>query len=208
MELIDISRTISPSTAVWPGDQEVEWSWTSRLGEDNASVNLGSIQCTTHVATHVDAPLHVKEGGMATEDLPLSSFVGSAQVLDVGGASMIRPEHVEDIRANRVLFKTKASTLSDEEWPESVAALDPDTVSQLAADDVYLVGTDAPSVDPLNSTSLPAHHALVEAGIVNIEGLRLDGVSPGIYFLMALPLKILGGDATPVRAVLYERGPK
>lgn len=202
MALIDISRSISPDTAVWPGDQAVEWSWTSRLGLDDASVNLGSIQLSTHVGTHVDAPFHVADEGKTTEDLPLSVFVGPARVVDVGGASSIRPEHVDGIHADRVLFKTEASFLSDEEWPDSITAIEEETIHRLASRGTLLVGSDAPSVDPLSSTQLPAHHALVNAGIVNLEGLCLEDVSPGEYFLMALPLKISAGDAAPVRAVL------
>lgn len=202
MALFDISRSISPGTAVWPGDQEVEWSWTSRLERDDASVNLGSIRLSTHVATHVDAPYHVSEEGCTTEELPLSAFVGRARVVDVGNASSIRPEHVEGVTAERVLFKTSASFLSDEEWPDAVAAFEPPTIRRLAAVGTVLVGTDAPSVDPLDSTALSAHHALVNAGIVNLEGLSLKDVSAGWYRLMAFPLKIPQSDAAPVRAVL------
>lgn len=208
MALIDISRAISPATAVWPGDQQVEWAWTRRLSENDASVNLGSIQLSTHVGSHVDAPYHVTEDGRTTDDLPLSVFVGPAQVVDVGGASHIRPEHVAGSAAERVLFKTEASPLSETQWPESVTPLAPETVECLETEGTVLVGTDAPSVDTLDSTTLPAHHALIDAEIVNLEGLALDGVSPGRYFLMALPLKIMGGDAAPVRAVLRDTVPE
>lgn len=204
MALIDISRSISPATAVWPGDQEVEWTWTARLGRDDASVNLGSIQLSTHVGSHVDAPYHVTEEGKTTDELPLSVFVGPARVVEVGEVSSIRPEHVDGLAAERVLFKTEASRLSDAEWPDTVASFETETIRRLAADGTVLVGTDAPSVDPLNSTSLPAHHALIEAGIVNLEGLCLEHVSPGQYHLMAFPLKISRSDAAPIRAVLRD----
>lgn len=207
MALIDISRSIAPTTAVWPGDQPVEWSWTSRLSDEEASVNLGAVQMSTHVGTHVDAPVHVSKGGATTDELPLSVFVGRAQVIDVGDASTIRPSHVDGIGAERVLFKTNASSLGDEKWPDSVAAFEPETIHSLAAQGAVLIGTDAPSVDSLESTSLPAHHALIEAGIVNLEGLCLQNVSPGTYQLMALPLKITGADAAPVRAVLQNTDP-
>ena len=204
MGLIDISRSISPATAVWPGDQPVEWTWTSRLGQEDASVNLGAIHLSTHTSTHVDAPYHVSEEGGTTDDLPLSAFVGTARVVDVGDASSLRPEHVDGLTAERVLFKTEASALPDHEWPDSVAAFETDTIQHLAANGTVLVGTDAPSVDSLDSTTLPAHQALLDAGIVNLEGLCLANVSPGTYHLMALPLKISGADAAPVRAVLRE----
>lgn len=207
MALIDISRTISPATAVWPGDQDVRWTWTARLDRDNSSVNLGSIQLSTHAGTHVDAPYHVAEEGRTTEDLPLSSFIGPVQVVKVGDSPSIRPEHVEEVNAERVLFKTKASFLPDDEWPDSIVPLGVDTIQRLSADGTVLVGTDAPSVDPLDSTALPAHHGLIEAGIVHLEGLSLKGVPPGHYHLLALPLKIPNGDAAPVRAVLSDSEP-
>lgn len=204
MALIDISRSVSPDTAVWPGNQEVEWTWTSRLKQENTSVNLGSIALSTHVGTHVDAPYHVDEEGGTVDDLSLSTFVGQAQVVDVVDAPSIRPDHAETVTAERVLFKTKASFLPDDEWPESITPIVPETIRRLKQKEVLLVGTDAPSVDPLDSSELPAHQALVETGIINLEGLCLEEVSPGSYLLMATPLKIPDADAAPVRAVLSD----
>ncbi len=207
MALIDISRSISPATAVWPGDREVEWAWTTRLGRDDASVNLGAIELSTHAGSHADAPFHVDEEGGTIDDLSLSVFVGSADVVEAGSASSIRPDHLEGVTADRVLFKTEASHLSDDEWPDSIAFFEPATIRRLGRKGAVLVGTDAPSVDPLDSEALPAHHALREAGIANLEGLCFDGVPPGSYHLMAFPLKIPGADASPVRAVLRETPP-
>ena len=205
MAFFDISRGIAPDTAVWPGDREVEWTWTARAGEQDSSVNLGSICLSTHTATHADAPLHVHEEGAAVDALPLQAFVGPAQVIEVeDDVSLIRPDHIAELRAERVLFKTSASELSDEEWPEEVVPFSAEMISHLSQAGTVLVGTDAPSVDPLNSTDLPAHHALRAAEIVNLEGLSLSNVSPGLYELIALPLKIDGGDAAPVRAVLRD----
>lgn len=207
MALLDISRCVSPATAVWPGDQGVEWSWTARLGSPDASVNLGALCMSTHVGTHVDAPYHVSEEGGKTDALPMTAFVGPAEVVDVRGHDSVQPEHVEDISTNRVLFKTPASGLSDDEWPDAVTPIEPETIHALDECGAVLVGTDAPSVDPLESKALFAHHALLETGIVNLEGLSLAHVNPGQYHLMALPLKLKGGDAAPVRAVLSDSEP-
>jgi len=206
MGLIDISRSISPATAVWPGDQAVEWTWTTRL-EKGASVNLGALCLSTHVGSHVDAPYHVSEEGGTTDTLSLSTFVGEARVVSAEGASSIRPAYVDDVSADRVLFKTEASRLSDDEWPESITPVDPDTIHSLAETGAVLIGTDAPSVDLLESSTLPAHHALIETGLVNLEGLSLENVPPGLYYLVALPLKIPQADAAPVRAVLLDDAP-
>lgn len=201
MHLIDISQALSPETAVWPGDQPFEWHWTTRL-QEGASVNLGAIQLSTHTATHVDAPLHVRSEGSSTSAFSLEDFVGLAQVIDATEAESIGPAHVREVQADRLLFKTGPSTLSAEEWPESITTLDPTVVPLLQKKNITLIGTDAPSVDALESSDLRAHHALIDADILNIEGLDLKGVSPGLYSLLALPLKLTEADAAPIRAVL------
>jgi arylformamidase len=132
----------------------------------------------------------------------LEVFVGPAEVVDVTGVEVVKPSHVSDLTADRLLLKTDASTLAEEEWPDRITSIAPETVSMLAEEGVVLLGTDAPSVDPLDSTDLPAHHALIDAGILNLEGLRLSDVPPGSYSLLALPLKLEGADAAPIRAVL------
>lgn len=201
MDLIDISRPLSPATAVWPGDQPVERTWTTRI-EEGGAVNLSAVRLSVHAGTHVDAPYHVREDGDRTEAMDLSVFTGPAEVVEVADDAAVRPRHVEAIEAPRVLFKTEASALSAETWPESITAIHPEAVAALDEQGVCLIGTDAPSVDPLESTDLPAHHALIDTGIVNLEGLTLAGVEPGPYTLLSLPIRLPGGDATPVRAVL------
>ena len=114
MDLIDISRPLSPATAVWPGDQPVEWNWTARI-EDGSSVNLGALSSSVHAGTHVDAPHHVREEGSRTEDLDLSVFIGPAEVVAVD-TDFVLPRHVEDVDAPRVLFKTAASAVPTGSW--------------------------------------------------------------------------------------------
>ena len=201
MDLVDISRPVSPATVVWPGDQPVEYTWTTRI-EEGASVNLSALRMSVHTGTHVDAPYHVQDTGARTEALDLSVFVGPVEVVEILEAPTVRADHVRGITAPRVIFKTEDSRLSSDEWPETITPISPDAVSALQDQNVCLVGTDAPSVDPLKSTELPAHHALIDAGIVNIEGLALDGVDPGSYSLVSLPMNLQNADAAPVRAVL------
>lgn len=201
MRLIDISRELSPQTAVWPGDQSFEWMWTTQV-EDGGSVNLGAVRLSTHTGSHVDAPLHVRSDGASTDAFTLEDFVGRAEVIDVTGAETIHRSHVRDAQAKRLLFKTSASTLSAHQWPETVTPVEPDVVPLLEEKDITLIGTDAPSVDPVDATHLAAHHALIDADIINIEGLDLQDVTAGVYSLLALPLRIREADAAPIRAVL------
>ncbi|PEN15070.1 kynurenine formamidase [Longibacter salinarum] len=200
MRYIDITRSLSESTAVWPGDQRVEWTWTARR-EEGSTVNLGAITTSVHAATHADAPLHFDDSGKAIDEVPLRPFLGPAEVVHVDD-DVISPEHVQAVSAPRVLFKTCASSVDRTQWPNAVTAVHPDTIRMLGERGVVLIGTDAPSIDPLDSKHLEAHHALAETGMVNLEGLQLAGVSPGRYHLTALPLKIERADAAPVRAVL------
>lgn len=202
MDVIDISRSVSETTAVWPGDRSVEQGWSAQIAAGD-SVNVGHLSLSLHTATHVDAPYHVEEEGDRTGALPLSAFLGSAQVVEVPEDNAIRPRHLPDtIQAPRLLFKTAGSRVPDDDWPDDILPVAPKTVEALASRNTVCIGTDAPSVDPLDSTSLTAHHALRRAGIVHLEGLCLKGVAPGHYRLVALPLKVPDVDAAPVRAVL------
>jgi arylformamidase len=205
MALIDITRSVSPETAVWPGDRPVEWAWTLEIREGE-SVNLGAFSASTHAGTHVDAPLHVTADGAPVDALDPSVFVGPACVVDVSDldpGQFIRPDRVASVEAPRVLFKTCASAVPSTRWPDGFPVVHPATVEALAERNAVLIGVDTPSVDPQESSDLPAHHALVRNEIVNLEHLRFpDAVVPGRYELLALPLRLSGADAAPVRAVL------
>jgi len=200
MSWIDISRPVSPETAVWPGDRAVTWTWTARR-EEGSTVNLGALHMSVHAGTHADAPLHVSGTGKPINKVDLDPYVGCAEVLHVNG-QQVTPADVESVSSARVLFRTTASDVPTAEWPDRITAITPEAVEILGSNGVVLVGTDAPSVDPLDSKTLDAHHALNDAGIVNLEGLLLRDVAPGFYELIALPLRIEGADGAPVRAVL------
>lgn len=208
VEVIDISQPLDPQTAPWPGDEGFQPAWTARI-ETGSSVNIGAFRMSAHLGTHADAPLHFEHEGASTSTFPLSAFVGPVQVVSVDDDT-IRPAHVEALdlealdleAAPRVLFKTKASAVQASEWSDDFPPILPETIEQLAARGVVLIGTDAPSVDPAESKRLSAHHALARSGIVNLENLALGDVALGRYWLSALPLKLEGMDAAPVRAVL------
>lgn len=204
MTIIDISRVVSARSAVWPGDRLPRFSWTTRRDE-GSSVNVGAARLSLHTGTHVDAPLHYTDDGAAVDQLPLHPFFGPARVIDVTGAAEIRPDHVDHIDEElpaRILFKTSYSGVPAEKWRGDFATIAPDTIRWLGQRDVVLIGTDAPSLDPVNSQDVPAHHALHAWGMHNLEHVNLEGAVPGPYRLIALPLRLEGMDASPVRAVL------
>lgn len=201
--LYDLSPTIRPELPVWPGDTPFSsrLSWSLAQG---ASVNLSAITTTPHLGSHADAPFHTEPRGEGIADMPLDRYLGPCRVIRVPPQPLIEPRHVEGIdltNPGRILFKTE-SVRDRRTFPERFTAIAPETAALLGEKGVLLVGMDTPSVDPFDSKTLDAHHALFRHGIVILEGLVLDGVPEGIYELIALPLKMAGLDASPVRAVL------
>jgi arylformamidase len=201
--LYDLSPTIRAGIPVWPGDTPFEARLTWSIA-DGSSVNVSSVTTTPHLGSHADAPFHTEPRGEGMADMPLDRYLGPCQVVKVPPMPLIEPRHVEGVdlaNPGRILFKTE-SVRDRRTFPERFTALSPELAALLAEKGALLVGMDTPSVDPLESKTLDAHHALFRGGVAILEGLVLDGVPEGLYELIALPLKIAGLDASPVRAVL------
>ncbi len=208
MRIIDITRPIAATTAPWPGDVPFSIEWVMRRSKGHP-VNLTRWSMSPHFATHADAPVHVRDDGQTISDLDLSAFIGPARVLDVSGApnSLIPPEVLDGIALDdppRILFKTGTHPDSTK-FPDAFAALSPEAADRLVAGGTRLVGMDTPGVDPLGAERLESHERLADGGAFWLENLDLGDVSPGIYEFIALPLRIVGGCGSPVRAVLVER---
>lgn len=203
----DISVLLRPGTPEWPGDEPFSCGWTCRLSE-GASVNLSRVAGSPHVGTHADAPLHVRDGAPASNSLPLEPFLGDVLLLDVrdapAGPLALQPDDARLAGCTRLLLRT-GRTIADGPFPADWPVLSADTAAALAARGVRLVGVDAPSVDERESRTLDVHHALFDGGAFLLENLDLRHVSPGRYELVALPLRIAGLDAAPVRALLRSR---
>jgi arylformamidase len=202
--LIDISPVVDASIGVWPGDTPFARNVNVDMGA-GANLTLSDIRTTLHVGAHSDAPSHYLASGEDIASRSLEYFVGRCNVLRVavGRGERIMPRHIEGktIDAPRVLFCT--GTFPDPyAWNDDFASLSPELIDELHGRGVILVGIDTPSVDPFASKLLEAHQALAGYDMSNLEGLVLDHVVEGAYELLALPLKIRGGDASPVRAVL------
>jgi arylformamidase len=201
-DLIDISRPLANGNANWPGDVPYSFrlGWKIAAG---ASVNVGSIETSVHTATHCDAPFHYDDSGITVEKIPLDVFIGPAWVVDVRGVSNWQSKlanlSLSDIP--RLLFRT-GSWPDTSRFPDTIPVMESTLPDWLADRGVRLIGVDLPSVDALDSKSLDNHHALGRRGITIVEGLWLDDVPEGRYELIALPLKIVGGDGSPLRAAL------
>jgi arylformamidase len=203
----DISQTLRPDLPVWPGDTPFSHAARWTLGQDSP-VNVARFSTTTHAGTHADAPLHYQAGAAAAADLDLAPYLGPCLVIDaraagaVIGAGFIA-RAVPD-PPPRVLFRTYGA-FPHRVWRTGFATLAAEAIRALAAAGVRLVGLDSPSLDPPDSKTMDAHKAVLAADMRVLEGLVLDDVPPGRYELIALPLKLAGLDASPVRAVLRER---
>jgi arylformamidase len=201
--LYDLSPTISLDTPVWPGDTAYQsrLSWAMAEG---ATVNVSAITTTPHLGSHADAPFHTEPRGEGIAELALERYLGPCRVVKVPATALIEPRHVVGLDLGnppRILFKTE-SVRDRKTFPQRFTALSPEVANLLGESGALLVGLDTPSVDPFDSKTLDAHHALARGSVAILEGLVLDGVPEGIYELIALPLKLAGLDASPVRAVL------
>ncbi|MBC87368.1 MAG: kynurenine formamidase [Bdellovibrionaceae bacterium] len=204
--LIDISPIVGPQTAVFPGD--TPFRRTVALDMDSGdNLTLSSIQTTVHIGAHTDAPNHYSSQGPGIDCVSLEPYFGLCQVIEVSlrPSERIRPEHIvkQKIRAPRVLFKT-LSFPDPNQWNNDFNSLSPELIELLAEQGVKLVGIDTPSVDPADDKILESHNCILKKDLRILEGIILTDVSEGLYELMALPLKIEGADASPVRAVLLE----
>lgn len=204
MTIYDISQTLRPGLPVWPGDTQFSFERTW-LMEDGSPVNVGRMGMSTHSGTHGDAPLHYARDAADIASVALDPYLGECLVVDVRHAGdWVQIADLPPLNgATRVLLRT-FETFPHDAWDSRFTAIAPDTIAWLAAQGVVLIGTDAPSVDPQDSKTMDAHHAVLAADMRILEGLVLDDVPPGRYELIALPLKIAGGDAGLCRAVLRD----
>lgn len=204
LRIWDISQKLRPALPVWPGDTEFaqEQTWTMGNG---SPVNVSKLTLSTHSGTHADAPLHYDEAGADSAASYLATYIGECVVVDARGSGAAIT--VEDVPlgelAARVVFRTYAA-FPHHVWDDNFTAIAPETIAHLAKRGVKLVGIDTPSLDPQNSKTMDAHKAVLAADMRILEGLVLDEVPAGRYELIALPLAVVGADASPIRAILRE----
>ncbi|WP_209349254.1 arylformamidase [Pontixanthobacter sp. CEM42] len=203
-QIWDISQKLRPGLPVWPGDTEFAHEGTWAM-DDGSPVNVSKLAMSTHSGTHADAPLHYDEAGLDSAASDLTPYIGECLVIDARGVgSEIDVGDLPHIdSADRVLFRTYEKFPHDK-WEEGFTAIAAETIKWLAVQGVKLVGIDTPSIDPQNSKTMDAHKAVLAADMRILEGLVLDDVPEGRYELIALPLPIVGADASPIRAILRE----
>lgn len=207
MKYIDISAGVSPDLPVWPGDPSIELERLSSI-DGGDEVNVSRLAACVHIGTHVDAPIHFLADGHAVEALPLDALIGEAWVVEFPDAATIDADALESAPipdgAHRLLFKTRNQRIwagGHAEFVRDYVAVDESGARWLVDHGVRLVGIDYLSIAPWSAAG-PTHRLLLGAGVVIIEGLVLNDVKPGRYRLMCLPVKLVGCEGAPARAVL------
>lgn len=204
--LWDISPPLGSGSPAFPGDTPYAQTWAATLAPDNP-VNVSAITLSPHLGAHADAPLHYAADGAPVGALDLEPYLGPCRVVHaLGCGPLVEVAHLERAFAGgdvppRVLVRT-AERATVDRWSDDFTAFAAETIAWLADRGVRLVGIDTPSVDPATSKALPSHQVLLARDVRVLENLVLDDVPEGDYELIALPLKLVDADASPVRAVL------
>lgn len=203
--IYDITRTLSPSIAVWPGDTPVTVKTMMRLAHGDAA-NLTTLTVSSHTGTHVDAPYHFVDHDLTMEQVPLDIYVGPATVVTV--SKQAGPLAVADFPGldwdgvKRLLVHSTASDHPIDHFLADYVYPSPELADFMGQQGIILFGSDAASMDAVDSEILVGHRALRRNRVAILENLALAGVPDGEYELIALPLKLQGGDGSPVRAIL------
>jgi arylformamidase len=205
-KIYDITMGVHDGMLVYPGDPGVSIRRVKKIGE-GSSANISELCMGSHTGTHVDPPFHFIPTGGKVDAMPLDAMIGEAVVVQAPGEHIYR-KFLEDAGLSgveRVLFKTKNSELGlGPPFREDFTHLTQDAAAFLVEMGVKLVGIDYLSIEKFHSADHAVHRLFLGNGVVVVEGLDLSGVEPGRYELICLPLKVIGGDGAPARAVLIE----
>jgi len=206
-KLYDISLTIYSGMLVWPGQPQVAMDTVKSIAQGGSS-NVSLLHVSTHAATHVDAPHHFIPGAPSIDSIGPEVLLGPARLFHLPEAHHIDRNLLEglDLKGiERLLFGTlNSGLLKQRQFEQDYAFISEDAARYLVDMGIKLVGVDYLSVDQYQDKARPAHHTLLRAGVVIVEGLDLTGVPAGDYELLCLPLKIKDGDGAPARVFLRE----
>ncbi|HVZ93899.1 MAG TPA: cyclase family protein [Phycisphaerales bacterium] len=207
--LYDVTPPITPNLAIWPGDTPPSREILCDIARGD-NITLSTLRATVHLGAHADGANHYGHPAPSIDAMPLGRYLGPCRVITanaprgtrVGESHLSAPLDSIDADATpRVLIRT--NTYPDPtNFNRDFAALEPALVESLAHRGVFLIGIDTPSVDLCDSKDLPAHKMFLKHDVSILEGIVLTEVPDGVYELIALPLKLVGFDASPVRAVL------
>jgi arylformamidase len=205
MRLIDVSVPLDALLPTYPNNTPFSLEAIKRIARGDSS-NVSTLHMSAHSGTHVDAPRHFFDQGAGTEALPLELLIGRARVIEIDSRAGIAAEDLAPIDLSddiRVLIKTHNSVLwGSPEFHQDYVGVTDSGAKHLVEHGIKVVGVDYLSVEKFHNPGAPAHHVLLGAGTIVIEGLNLREVDPGVYEMFCLPLRVVGSDGAPARVVL------
>jgi arylformamidase len=205
MRLIDVSVPLDAQLPTYPHNTPFSLEPIKRIARGDSS-NVSTLHMSAHTGTHVDAPRHFFDQGAGTESLALELLIGRARVIEIDSRAGIAAEDLAPLDLSddiRVLIKTHNSRLwGSPEFHQDYVGVTESGAKYLVEHGIKLVGVDYLSVEKFHNPGAPAHHVLLGAGTIVIEGLNLHDVDPGVYEMFCLPLRVVGSDGAPARVVL------
>jgi arylformamidase len=205
MKLIDISVPLDATLPTYPNNTPFSLEPVKRVARGDSS-NVSTLHMSAHTGTHVDAPRHFFDAGPGAEALPLELLIGRTRVVEVLSRSGISAADLSAIDLSeelRLLIKTHNSRLwGSPDFHSDYVGVTESGARHLVDHGIKVVGVDYLSVEQFRASGAPAHHVLLGAGTIVIEGLNLAAVDPGVYEMICLPLRIVGADGAPARVVL------
>jgi arylformamidase len=205
MRLIDVSVPLDAQLPTYPHNTPFSLEPIKRIARGDSS-NVSTLHMSAHTGTHVDAPRHFFDQGAGTESLPLELLIGRTRVIEIDSRAGVAAEDLAPLDLSddiRVLIKTHNSRLwGSPEFHEDYVGVTDSGARHLVEHGIKVVGVDYLSVEKFHNPGAPAHHVLLGAGTIVIEGLNLQEVDPGVYEMFCLPLRVVGSDGAPARVVL------
>jgi len=203
---IDITFSINNGMITWPGDAPVQLKRTSTIGVDGANANVSSISMSAHTGTHIDAPLHFIRGGKDITQIPVGELIGYTKIFHITDPQQITFSELKELpieEGDILLFRTRNSDVNwiNAPFMEDYVYLSVNAAQYLVKAGVKCIGVDYLSVGGMENGA-DVHKILLNAGITIIEGLKLNDVVPGLYEIIAMPIKLQGADGAPARVVV------
>jgi len=209
MKIYDISLPIFPGLVVWPDNPPVVFNKVLDQARGDVAT-VSAITLGAHTGTHLDAPVHFLPDGTGVDTLALEALCGPAWVCALPQATALTAEVFEHSAIPAGTTRLLCHTRNSELWAAGVndfktdyVAVTADGAQWLVDHDIRVIGVDYLSVAPYADPITP-HAILLRAGVIPVEGLTLSGIAPGAYQLYCLPLKLVGADGAPARAMLVE----
>lgn len=200
---IDISLPLKPGMVVWPGDENFG------ITEQRGAAIVSKLNLSTHTGTHIDAPKHFLFNRSGVDEIAISKLLGRCKVVEM--LKVKKLIQISDLskfkisRGDKILFKTRNSKLLKlKKFTADYVSLSLEAAKYLAAKKIDLAGIDYYGIEAKSATGHPVHRTLLRAGIVIVEGVDLSKVKPGNYNFAVLPLKLIGADGSPARAILWK----